>query len=82
MGPYGAYLHDASEYSGTYVNTTSFETIKKYHKRKLNALIEAGVDLLAFETIPCKPEAEILLNLLKEYPNMKAWISFTAKVSL
>lgn len=81
LGSYGAYLHDGSEYTGSYIQNTSIETMNEYHRPKINALIEGGVDLLAFETIPCKAEAEVLVNLLKhEYPNMKAWLSFSCKV--
>lgn len=81
LGAYGAHLHDGSEYTGSYIQTTSIETMNEYHRPKINALVEGGVDLLAFETIPCKTEAEVLLNLLKnEFPSTKAWLSFTCKV--
>jgi homocysteine S-methyltransferase len=46
------------------------------------ALVEAGVDLLALETIPAQKEAEILVELLKEFPKQKAWLSFSCKVSI
>lgn len=53
-----------------------------YHRSKISALVEGGVDLLALETIPCRAEAEVLVNLLKrEFPNVKAWLSFSCKVS-
>jgi homocysteine S-methyltransferase len=46
-------------------------------------LAEAGADLLAFETIPSLPEAEILLELLEkhgqELHGQKSWISFSCK---
>lgn len=81
IGSYGAYLHDGSEYTGSYIQTTSVETMNEYHRPKINALIEGGVDLLAFETIPCRTEAEVLVNLLKnEYSSMNAWLSFSCKV--
>lgn len=80
VGPYGASLHDGSEYTGAYIQTTSLETMNNYHRSKISALVEGGVDLLALETIPCKAEAEVLVNLLKnEYPNVRAWVSFTCK---
>lgn len=54
--------------------------MEEWHKPRIEALIEAGVDLLAFETMPASPEAEMLLKYLKkEYPNMKAWLSFSCK---
>lgn len=55
--------------------------MKEWHKPRINALIEAGVDLLALETIPSVVEAEMLINLIKtEYPDTKAWLSFTVRV--
>lgn len=53
IGPYGAHLHDGSEYSGTYAETVSPNTIKDWHRIRIEACVEAGVDLLAVETIPC-----------------------------
>lgn len=83
VGPYGASLHDGSEYTGSYIQTTSVETMNNYHRSKISALVDGGVDLLALETIPCKAEAEVLVNLLKrEFPNVKAWLSFSCKVSV
>lgn len=80
IGPYGAYLHDGSEYTGAYESSISTTTLKEWHRPRVKALIEAGVDLLAFETIPCKTEAVILIELIKEYPNAKTWLSFSCKV--
>lgn len=79
VGPYGAHLHDGSEYSGNYADITPKETIKEWHRSRFQALVEGGVDLLALETLPCQKEAEALLELLKEFPNTKAWMSFSCK---
>ncbi|KAL4704149.1 hypothetical protein ACJJTC_012965 [Scirpophaga incertulas] len=79
VGPYGACLHDGSEYDGSYASTVKIETIRQWHIPRVKALIESGVDLLAFETIPCFKEAEMLVQMLKEYPNTKAWLSFSCK---
>lgn len=35
--------------------------------------------MLACETIPCLIEAQAIAKLLKEFPNITAWISFTAR---
>ncbi|XP_066258747.1 uncharacterized protein [Euwallacea similis] len=79
VGPYGASLHDGSEYNGSYAATTSVETMRNWHIPRINALIDGGVDLLAIETIPCRVEAEMLVKLLQEkYPQVKAWLSFSA----
>lgn len=79
VGPYGASLHDGSEYTGQYVERVRKETIMAWHRARFNALIEEGVDLLAIETIPARAEAEALIELLKEYPNQKAWLAFQCK---
>lgn len=81
VGPYGASLHDGSEYTGSYISTTSLKTMRDWHKPRINALVEAGVDLLALETLPSVVEAEMLINLIKsEYPDTKAWVTFTVRV--
>lgn len=82
IGSYGAYLNDGSEYTGAHIGKVSKETMKNHQRGKVKALIEGGVDLLAFDTIPAFEEAEVLLELLKEYPNQKAWLSFQCKVSI
>ncbi|CAB3231068.1 unnamed protein product [Arctia plantaginis] len=79
VGPYGAHLHDGSEYDGSYADTTSVETMREWHRPRIQALVEAGVDLLALETIPCQEEAEMLCELLKEFPHIKAWVVFSCK---
>lgn len=76
-GPYGATLHDASEYTGSYGKSVSKEFLKDWHRPRIATLIKAGVDLLAIETIPCAEEAEALVELMKEFPGSKAWLSFS-----
>ncbi|XP_013134018.1 PREDICTED: homocysteine S-methyltransferase 2-like [Papilio polytes] len=79
VGPYGAHLHDGSEYDGSYADTTTVQTMREWHRPRIQALVEAGVDLLALETIPCQEEAEMLCDLLREFPNVKAWLAFSCK---
>uniref|UniRef100_A0A3Q3JU33 Hcy-binding domain-containing protein n=1 Tax=Monopterus albus TaxID=43700 RepID=A0A3Q3JU33_MONAL len=79
VGPYGAFLHDGSEYTGAYAKEMTTETLKVWHRPQIDCLAAAGVDLIAFETIPSIKEAEALLELLKEFPNSKAWLSFSCK---
>ncbi len=43
-------------------------------------LSRAEPDLIAFETIPSQKEAEALAELLKEFPNVKGWLSFNCQV--
>lgn len=61
IGPYGACLHDGSEYTGSYADTVDPELMKKWHKVRIDAYLDAGVDLLAIETIPCKVNWTIAL---------------------
>lgn len=54
IGSYGAHLHDGSEYNGSYSQTVDANTIKTWHNVRIGAVVDAGVDALAIETIPCK----------------------------
>lgn len=74
IGPYGAVLHDGSEYRGRY--RLSPRELKAFHRPRLEVLLEAEPDLLAVETIPSRREAEVLLDLLDEF-DAPAWISFS-----
>ncbi|XP_011877446.1 PREDICTED: homocysteine S-methyltransferase 1-like [Vollenhovia emeryi] len=78
-GPYGACLHNSSEYTGSYGKTVSRRELIDWHRPRVKALLDAGVDLLALETIPCVEEAEVLLDLLREYPHARAWLSFSCR---
>lgn len=77
VGPYGAFLADGSEYRGDY-GLSETELIE-FHRPRMRALIEAGPDLLACESIPNFVEAQALAHLLEEFPETRAWVSFTAK---
>lgn len=77
VGPYGAYLADGSEYRGNY-GLTEAELID-FHRPRMRALIDAGADLLACETIPCLAEAQALVKLLEEFHTLLAWISFSCR---
>ncbi|XP_073988119.1 homocysteine S-methyltransferase YbgG-like isoform X2 [Rhodnius prolixus] len=80
VGPYGAYLHNGSEYTGSYCKEVTKEELIEWHRPRITALVDGGVDLLAVETIPCSIEALAVIQLLtKEFPNVKAWISFSIK---
>jgi homocysteine S-methyltransferase len=77
VGPYGAFLHDGSEYRGNY-GISEAELIE-FHRPRMAVLADAGADILAVETIPCLAEAIAVARLLKEFPHISAWISFSAK---
>ena len=76
VGPYGAMLADGSEYRGDYDPGPA--ALADFHRPRIEALIEAGADLLAFETIPTVREAEVLVRLLDEYA-IPAWLSYSCR---
>ena len=78
VGPYAAYLADGSEYTGDY--QLSEEEFRDFHRPRIQALLEAGSDLLAIETIPNGAEAAAILRLLaEEFPQAEAYLSFVAQ---
>ena len=77
VGPYGAYLAHGEEYVGNYGLTKN--ELMDFHRPRVKALIEGGAEMLACETIPSFVEAQALAELLKEFPNITAWISFSAR---
>ncbi|KAK6164647.1 hypothetical protein DH2020_001511 [Rehmannia glutinosa] len=80
VGSYGAYLADGSEYSGDYGDATDLEFLKNFHRRRIKVLAESGPDLIAFETVPNKLEAQAFALLLEEEEiNIPAWLSFNSK---
>ncbi|KAA8529167.1 hypothetical protein F0562_034034 [Nyssa sinensis] len=79
IGSYGAYLADGSEYSGYYGPDVNLDKLKDFHRRRLQVLLEAGPDLLAFETIPNKLEAQACVELLEEENvRIPSWICFSS----
>lgn len=80
IGPYGAHLHDGSEYTGNYIETVRIETILQWHKVQIDVIVAAGVDGLAIETMPCKAEAMAVIDYVTEhYSNLKFWVSFQCR---
>jgi homocysteine S-methyltransferase len=76
VGPYGAAMHDGSEYTGNY--DVSDDDLRRFHSLRLHVLDACGADVLAVETIPNFQEAEILCNLLEEV-STPAWVSFACR---
>lgn len=77
IGSYGAFLADGSEYSGDY-NLTK-RALMNFHRPRMSVLADTQADILACETIPCLIEAQALAELLTEFPQCTAWISFSAR---
>lgn len=77
VGPYGATLHDGSEYRGDY--GLDEDALADFHRPRVAALIGAGPDLLACETLPSLLEARALLRVLHEHPEARGWVTFTCR---
>ena len=76
VGPYGAMLADGSEYRGDY--DPGAAALREVHAPRIEALLGAGVDLLALETIPTVREAAVLLDLVEEL-GARAWLSYQCR---
>lgn len=76
VGPYGAMLADGSEYRGDY--RVSASALEAFHRPRMEALVEAGADLLAIETIPTVREAAVLVDVLGTL-DVPAWLSFSCR---
>ncbi len=77
MGPYGAHLADGSEYRGDYAVADA--VLLDFHARQAEVLWAAGPDLLAFETVPSRREAEAIVRALEVLGAPPAWISFSVR---
>src|ERR1700733_2116661 len=77
LGPYGAMLHDGSEYHGNY--NCSFDDLMGFHSRRVAVLVETNADFLAFESIPSLEEAKAILAAIRPYPDVAAYLSFTCR---
>lgn len=75
IGPYGAVLHDGSEYRGNY-GITETELIS-FHAERIAVLEKANPDILLAETIPDLLEAHALSVALSN-SKLPVWVSFTA----
>lgn len=82
LGPYGAALHNGSEYHGNY--GCSFTEMVDFHRERIRVLADSASgkqapDVLAFETLPSIDEALAIGEALTPWPELAAWFSFTCK---
>lgn len=77
VGPYGAYLADGSEYTGDYA--VHEDEMIHFHQRRIELLVNAGADLIALETLPNLQEAQVMLKIMRRFPETECWVSFTCK---
>lgn len=64
-------------YRGDYQRSAA--ELQAFHRPRVEALLDAGADLLACETLPSFAEIQALAALLQEYPRARAWYSFTLR---
>lgn len=77
LGPYGAALHDGSEYHGNY--NCTFGELVQFHRERIAVLAGSDADVLAFETIPSLEEARAIGEALKQWADLAVWLSFTCR---
>nr|XP_025703748.1 uncharacterized protein LOC112805600 [Arachis hypogaea] len=71
---------EAQKREGDYGDEVTVETLKDFHRERVKSLVDAGADLIAFETIPNKLEAQVYAELLVEEDiRIPAWFSFSCK---
>jgi homocysteine S-methyltransferase len=76
VGPFGAMLADGSEYRGDY--DPGDAALRDVHGPRIEALLEAGADILAIETIPTTREGRVLVDLVAE-TGATAWLSYQCR---
>lgn len=76
VGPFGATLHDGSEYRGHYAVT--HDDLVEFHAERLRVLLAARPDVLAIETVPDLVEADAIVEALDAVGGgVPAWLSFS-----
>jgi homocysteine S-methyltransferase len=79
VGPYGSLLADGSEYTGDYAADLGVDALRRFHRRRMQVLAEAGADVLACETVPAAAEAEALVAEAQAL-GVPIWLSLTTVV--
>lgn len=75
VGPYGAILHDGSEYRGDY--GMSVDELAAFHAERLAVITATEPDWLAVESIPDVIEVQALCEALASVDDIPAWMTFT-----
>jgi len=82
VGPYGACLHDGSEYTGDYLkgeDAIGHNQLVEWHRDRIQSLQDGGVSFIAVETIPVSTEALAIMDSVMETGLLSIWISFSLK---
>ncbi|EFO23447.1 hypothetical protein LOAG_05038 [Loa loa] len=80
VGPYGVIFNDGSEYSGHYVDELEEQVLVDYHIQQTIPLLQAGLKVIAYETVPSYKEAVAILKAVNAINHSyNFWISFSCK---
>ncbi|MCP9266373.1 Homocysteine S-methyltransferase 1 [Dirofilaria immitis] len=80
VGPYAVFLNDGSEYNGNYVDELEEQVIVDYHVQQTIPLLQAGLKVIAYETVPSCKEAMAILKAADTIGHSyNFWISFSCK---
>lgn len=77
VGCYGAYLANGAEYRGDY--RLSGKEYRDFHGPRIEELLGAGCDMIAFETVPLLEEAVEMALLMKDFPGVPSMLCFSAR---
>jgi homocysteine S-methyltransferase len=78
VGPYAATLGDGSEFRGD--DRLGVEGLRRWHRRRMRVLAEAGPDVLAVETLTTLAEVEAVVAELDGL-GVPAWVALTVDES-
>ncbi|VDP12281.1 unnamed protein product [Onchocerca flexuosa] len=80
VGPYGVFLNNGSEYNGNYVDELEEQVMVDYHMQQTIPLLQAGLKVIAYETVPSCIEAMAILKAADAIDHSyNFWISFSCK---
>ncbi|KAL3981810.1 Homocysteine S-methyltransferase family protein [Acanthocheilonema viteae] len=80
VGPYGVTFNDGSEYNGDYVDEVEEQVMVDYHMQQTIPLLQAGLKVVAYETVPSYKEAMAILKAVDSIDySYHFWISFSCK---
>eukprot|EP00931_Biecheleriopsis_adriatica_P101494 TRINITY_DN76616_c0_g1_i1.p1 TRINITY_DN76616_c0_g1~~TRINITY_DN76616_c0_g1_i1.p1 ORF type:complete len:369 (-),score=66.85 TRINITY_DN76616_c0_g1_i1:35-1081(-) len=77
VGAYGASRCNGAEYTGDYPGMDE-DKLLEWHRPRMEALVAAGCDVLACETVPRLAEARALRRLVEEL-RCPAWLTFSCR---
>ncbi len=77
LGPFGAALHDGSEFHGNY--PVDHDALVRFHRERIEVLADTEADFFAFETVPLLEEARAIVEALRVAPDLAGYISFQCR---